>query len=197
MCNNSSEEQTTNPTTPLRFSILPDLPTLSLSKAPSKADSRSKPAAEYRPLKLVKRGFVDNAVPLMCGIRFESSPAWFWALRLSDWEAIYITDTDELRLRQYHQPTWLHTKDKLRIVRAKHNRTQPDTASVWFLSGSRGYLDKIEIPDGVPSSVIGLKDADGADHPTQLRRGGSVSPTRRWGDRPLSVEFSARLIWTT
>lgn len=155
MGNYSSEECPPEPianhTTPLRFTNSPIQPTLPQPKGQRKSEFRANLAAEYRPLKLVKRGFVDNTEPVLsCGIRFEASPTWIWALRLSDWEAIYITDTDELRLRQYHQSTWLHSKDKLRIVRENRNEIQADTAGVWFLSGSRGYLDQIQIPDGVP-----------------------------------------------
>jgi len=73
--------------------------------------SRPEPNDLYRPLKLVKRGFRDLEVPLNCGIIFDTIPSWFSSLRLSDWQDIYMLETDEVRLRQYHLPTWEFVKD--------------------------------------------------------------------------------------
>ena len=107
--------------------------------------------SSYKHLKLVKRGFSGKAEPLTCGIMFESNPAWVWALRLSDWEAIAITDTDELRLRQYHLSTWSLVSDRLRIVLSASDTKLAHSVHVWFVSGSRGFLDSFQGPIGTPS----------------------------------------------
>jgi hypothetical protein len=46
----------------------------------------------YSHLKLVKRGFRGKMEPKTSGLAFESHPAWIWALQLSDWLMIVITD---------------------------------------------------------------------------------------------------------
>ena len=133
----------------LRFSIIPEKITAYPFK-PLKKFERQAPTTENRPLKLVKRGFRDRTEPLSCGVAFESNPAWIWSLRLSDWEEIYITDVDELRLRQYHHSTWVHTKDRLKIVASIQDATRSESVKVWFLSGSRSFLEELELPEDIP-----------------------------------------------
>lgn len=84
---------------------------------------------------------------------FEDIPAWLWAIRLSDWRDIYILDTDELRLRQYYTSTWSHTKERFRIVTSLSDAKHSDDIKVWFLSGSRKFLEMVSLPEGVPRVV--------------------------------------------
>ena len=53
----------------------------------------------YQRLKLCKRGFRDEMVERVCGVSFEDLPLWLWTMRLAEWSTVYITDTDEVRLR--------------------------------------------------------------------------------------------------
>ena len=86
----------------------------------------------------------------MCGFSFESSPAWLWAFRISDWETIYLTDKDEVTLRQYHNPTWSFVKDRLSIIGDYQIRSMAGTVDVWFVSGSRQFLEEFCGPVGTP-----------------------------------------------
>jgi hypothetical protein len=106
--------------------------------------------AERRPtIKLVKRGYRDTAdPPQVCGLSFECLPAWVWSLRLSDWSSILITDTDELRLCQYHLETWSFVNDKLTIIPT--SAVKQCTAVVWFVSGSREFVDQFDGPPSIP-----------------------------------------------
>ena len=63
-------------------------------------------------------------------------------MRLSDWEEIAITDTDEVRLRQYHLSTWSLVSEKLRIIRSTgaNSVAARRLVDVWFVSGSRDFL---------------------------------------------------------
>lgn len=82
--------------------------------------------------------------PLVCGMSFDSLPAWLWSFRLSDWSAILITDADEHRLRQFHVSTWSFWKDKFEIVKAEGVAAGKHNAVVWFASGSRSFLEEFE-----------------------------------------------------
>ena len=94
---------------------------------------------------------MGSSEPLICGVKFESTPAWIWALRLSDWKEILIGDTDERRLRQCYPSTWCHVKDKLNVVASNFDEDHHTHVSVWFSSGSREYLESIASPHkGVP-----------------------------------------------
>ena len=149
LANDSSTESTTYNTEPLRFACSSS-PNKIYSPHTSVKFSSVPDLNEYRPLKLVKRGFRDQSEPLSCGIVFESMPAWLWALRLSDWAKIYITDTDELRLRQYHLSTWTQVSNRLKIVASVMDTGVSRSVNVWFLSGSRSFLDTVVTPDGFP-----------------------------------------------
>jgi hypothetical protein len=64
----------------------------------------------------VKRGYRGVEVPQVCGVAFETTPAWIWVLGLSDWHKIYLSDVDELRLQQYHSGTWEFVKAQIMII---------------------------------------------------------------------------------
>lgn len=84
-----------------------------------------------------------------CGLSFESWPAWIWAFRLSDWDTIYVTDADELRLRQYHSSTWSFVKDKIKIIfLQKQVLSMGPAVDLWFVSGSRDYVEQFGRPHG-------------------------------------------------
>lgn len=128
--------------------------------------------SSYQKLKLVKRGHRANVEPEVCGVSFECLPAWLWALRLSDWSSILITDTDELQLRQYHVSTWSFVKDKLSIIPASGHPTET-RAIVWFVSGSRDFVDSFNCPTNIPV-VFGWNNVDVAGRRTLQILHGSV-----------------------
>lgn len=107
-------------------------------------------AAGYHHLKLIKRGHRGAITPQVCGFTFEACPAWLWAVRLSDWETIYITDTDEVKLRQYHSSTWSFVKDRLSIILSHQVPSMTGAVDVWFASGSRDFLEDFRGPSGTP-----------------------------------------------
>jgi hypothetical protein len=128
--------------------------------------------AGYQKLKLVKRGHMALSEPLVCGLSFDSLPAWLWSFRFSDWAAILLTDTDERRLRQYHVSTWSFWRVKLIVVEPGEVATGLHNAVVWFASGSRSFLEPFgEQGEGIP--VV-----------TWLERGGRRRPAdtlrKRW-----------------
>ena len=94
----------------------------------------------YQRLKLVKRGYRETTVERVCGLSFEGFPVLIWSFRLSDWSKIYITDTDERRLRQYHVSTWSYAKDKLVIIFAG-DIVSLVGVDVWFVSGSMVFIE--------------------------------------------------------
>ena len=126
---------------------------------------------QYKHLKLVKRGFSGKSRPMVCGLSFESLPAWFWALRLSDWEAIVVLDTDEVRLRQYYNTTWAQVAEKLRIVTSADSLANTELVDVWFISGSRSFLDNYSGSVGVPM-IFWVEKC--------VRRRPADTPTRTW-----------------
>ena len=75
--------------------------------------------ATYQRLKVCKRGHREAFVEKVCGVSFEGLPVWLWSMRLAEWSTIYITDTDDLKLRQHHLTTWEFARSKLAIVEAK------------------------------------------------------------------------------
>lgn len=128
-------------------------------------------ALPYQHLKLVKRGHRGPEVPRACGFSFEFSPAWIWALRLSDWSTIYLTDTVELNLRQYHASTWSVVKDRLTIVSIHQISSLIGSVDVWFVSGSREFLESFQGPIATPVAMWAEKCG---------RRRPSDSNTRTW-----------------
>ena len=105
--------------------------------------------SQYKHLKLIKRGHYGNLDPKICGASFESTPAWIWSLRLSDWETIVIPVDDEVRLRQFYHATWLLVKDKLKLVSSARDPGLKESVHVWFVSGTKGFL---EMFDGSPET---------------------------------------------
>lgn len=92
---------------------------------------------------MVKRGFRSAPEPRICGISFESLPAWLWAFRLSDWSSILITDSDEAKLRQYHESTWTHVQSKLIIVQVSRLTSASVTAAIWFGCGHPSHANEL------------------------------------------------------
>ncbi|KAI2503870.1 hypothetical protein MHU86_10595 [Fragilaria crotonensis] len=84
----------------------------------------------------------------VCGIRFEGLPFWLWTIRLAEWSDIYITDTDEVKLRQYHATTWEVMKSKLVIIQAESAKTMP--VDVWLVSGTRAFVMAHQKSSGSP-----------------------------------------------
>ena len=104
----------------------------------------------YQRLKLCKRGHRDAIVERECGVTFEDLPMWMWTMRLAEWSKIFITDTDELRLRQYHVSTWEFAKEKLVIVAAT---AIPGLSFVdlWLVSGCLKFIQEFQGPVGTPT----------------------------------------------
>ena len=51
---------------------------------------------------LVKRGYRETTSDLTCGVLFDKDPIWLWSLRPNSWSKIYLTVSDETRLRLEH-----------------------------------------------------------------------------------------------
>ena len=128
------------------------------------------PGPLYQRLKLVKRGHRGRTEPQVCGVSFESCPVWIWAFRLSDWEAIYVTDTDELRLRQYHSSTWSFVQDRVRIVSINQLPFITEDVGVWFVSGSRKFLQSFVGPALGTPTMIWLEGCGRRRPPDTLER---------------------------
>ena len=64
----------------------------------SNITSRQEDTPSYKRLKLCKRGYREQSLSLVCGVMFEGVPIWLWAIRLSDWKTVYVSETDEGRL---------------------------------------------------------------------------------------------------
>jgi hypothetical protein len=118
------------------------------------------PGPLYQRLKLVKHGHRGRTEPHVCGVSFESCPVWIWAFRLSEWEAIYVTDTDELRLRQYHSSTWSFVQDRVGIVSINQLPFITEAVGVWFVSGSRKFLQSFVGPALGTPTMFWLEGAD-------------------------------------
>jgi hypothetical protein len=93
------------------------------------------------PVKRVKQGFRAPMSPKICGVAFESVPAWLWVARLSDFSQIYVSDPDSQRLLKEFATTWEQFKDKLRII--ENVGWINIEVDVWFLSGSRCFLQRM------------------------------------------------------
>ena len=78
-----------------------------------------------------------------CGVSFEGLPVWLWTLRLAEWSAIYITGTDEVKLRQYHVSTWEFVKHKLVIVEIGGRHPLPNV-DLWLISGPLAFIKSWE-----------------------------------------------------
>lgn len=88
----------------------------------------------------------------VCGVAFEGLPVWLWTIRLGEWSEIYITDTDEVKLRQYHVSTWELVNSKLVIVDEGALPSNP-AVEVWLVSGPLEYVVTVEGRLG--SSMVG------------------------------------------
>lgn len=104
--------------------------------------------ATYQRLKVCKRGHREAFVEKVCGVSFEGLPVWLWSLRLAEWSTIYITDTDDLKLRQHHLTTWEFARSKLAIVDAKAVGTL--LMDMWLVSGSLAFVTSAIGPLGTP-----------------------------------------------
>ena len=103
----------------------------------------------YQRLKMVKRGHREAFIERVCGVKFEGIPFWLWTLRLAEWSKVYIVDTDEARLRQYHLSTWEFVKSKLVIVEeSKVSGLSP--VDLWMISGSLSFIQDIRGPTDTP-----------------------------------------------
>ena len=121
----------------------------------------------YQRLKLCKRGYREAIAPKVCGVSFEALPLWLWSIRLSEWSTIHITDTDEVRLRQYHTSTWEAVHEKLVIVQS----TTRCAVDLWLASGSLAFLLALE--DQIKGPLVGWV-SDGS------RRKPATSAMSRW-----------------
>ena len=93
----------------------------------------------YQRNKLCKRGHRAAIVERECGVCFEGLPVWLWTIRLAEWSTIYITDTDEAKLRQYHVSTWDFVKAKLVIFKADNGQALPKV-NLWLVSGPMSLI---------------------------------------------------------
>ena len=98
--------------------------------------------------KLVKRGFRMPIAPKTCGIVFEEVPAWLWSIRASDFSQMLIPQTCELMLRQHFTSTWEYFESKLVIISAE--MIGAVEADIWFVSGSRSFLERQALPETTP-----------------------------------------------
>jgi hypothetical protein len=89
--------------------------------------------------KRVKRGYRDIMSPKVCGIMFEGEPAWLWAIRLSDFSSILITQSNALTLQQNHFATWEKVKAKLTVIDDSEVGLKT-TAHFWLVSGSWDFF---------------------------------------------------------
>lgn len=94
-------------------------------------------------------------------------------MRLSDWTTIYVTEAESQRLRENHQSTFAFVEAKLATVSsdAVIRSDMIGTVSVWFVSGSRSFLDLFEGPKGTPL-VLWMEQSG--------RRKPKNSPSREW-----------------
>ena len=93
----------------------------------------------------------------MCGVVFEGLPVCLWTIRLGQWSEIDITDTDKVKLRQYHVSTWEFVNSKLVIVDGEAITRNP-AVEVWLVSGPLEYIVTVEGRLG--SSMVGwISDA--------------------------------------
>jgi hypothetical protein len=96
--------------------------------------------------KRVKRGFKGLRKPLVGGVIFESAPTWLWALRLSEFSKLAITQECELELRASFTTTWDHVSSKL--VPIKQSQIASTPVDIWFVSGSRRFVESLAINSG-------------------------------------------------
>lgn len=109
---------------------------------------------------MIKRGFRSlESNHLVCGVSFENDPVWLWTLRPKEWHTIYITEPDELRLRQAHPVLWSQVKALLSIVSPPLN-LEPRVllADVWWVSGSAWFMASLSLPSLLPQ-VLWLAQA--------------------------------------
>ena len=110
------------------------------------------PRAEgYQRLKLCKRGYREVMSAKVCGVSFEGCPIWSWSLRVSDWAKIFITGTDEARLRQCHVSTWSFLRGKFEVVGAREVPSL-EGVDLWLLSGSLEFVTVSAAPHSTPKA---------------------------------------------
>lgn len=86
--------------------------------------------------------------PKTCGIVFEEIPAWLWSIRLSDFSQVFISQRNELMLRQRSASTWSYFESKLVVT--SEAMVGLVVADIWFVSGSRSFLEAQAVPESTP-----------------------------------------------
>ena len=85
---------------------------------------------------------------LTCGLIFESDPLRLWSLRPNSWATIYITVSDEVRLRQGHPELYSTFEHKFRTIpstfSADFSTIQPD---FMWVCGPIHFVELIVLPD--------------------------------------------------
>ena len=108
-------------------------------------------AEGYQRMKLCKRGYREVTSARVCGVSFEGCPIWLWSLRASDWAKIFITGTDEARLRQCHVSTWSLLGGKFEVVEAREVPAL-EGVDLWLLSGSLEFVTVSAAPHSTPKA---------------------------------------------
>ena len=107
----------------------------------------------------VKRGYREAHSLLSCGVSFEADPVWLWSMRPNDWDHIFISQSDEARLRRYHPVLASKMELKLRIFSPPiASDDDVSTAHVWWISGSTTFVGAIDAPLSV-CQVVWLSSA--------------------------------------
>ena len=104
--------------------------------------------------KRIKRGFKAVREPVACGVIFESTPTWLWALRLSEFTKLVITQDCERILRTTYASTWDHIASKMVII--KHAQIDTTSVDIWFVSGSRRFVEALGMQESTTAVAIWL-----------------------------------------
>ena len=126
--------------------------------------SSTESESEYKRLKICKRGYREALVTRVCGVAFQGLPVWLWAIRLGEWSEIFISDTDEVNLRQYHASTWEQVNSKLIIV--SEGALIP-TIEVWMVSGPLDFVLSF-MKGRLGSSMVGWISDGARRRPTTI-----------------------------
>ena len=96
---------------------------------------------------LVKRGYRDMTSRLTCGVIFESDPLWLWSLRPNSWASIYLTVSDEARLRQGHPELYSQFEHKFRTIPSTFSADFPliDPDFMW-VCGPSHFVELVVLP---------------------------------------------------
>jgi hypothetical protein len=99
-------------------------------------------------LKQVKRGFREVVQPIVCGVIFETLPAWLWAIRSSEFSTIVCPQANAAELKHSYASTWKSFESKLLIIAA--DKVPTVDVDVWLVSGSRNFLVNQPLSSQVP-----------------------------------------------